>query len=256
MSDAASILQTAALAGQLLLESGAEIFRVHETMMRILSAFGARDANVFVLSNGLFASAFEGTDHAQSIVRDVPLGSVDLWRIAQVNNVSRRVCCGQLDVCGALEALERIKAAPRRHPVFLCAVCGAGTLSFCGLFGGGIWECLCAFFCGAALEALLLFGPAAARSRFGACALGGALTTFLTGLAALAFPALQMDPIIIGSIMPLVPGFAFTSGIREAFGGDYLCGVIHILDAVLTGVCIALGVTGAMYLLSGLGGGV
>ena len=45
-------------------------------MIRILCAYGVTDHNVYVISNGIFATEGEGTDHALSLVRHVPLGGV------------------------------------------------------------------------------------------------------------------------------------------------------------------------------------
>jgi uncharacterized membrane protein YjjP (DUF1212 family) len=53
---------------------------------------------------------------------------------------------------------------------------------------------------------------------------------------------MQLDKVIIGSIMPLVPGIAFTTSIRDFFNADYLSGTIHIIDALLTAFSIAVGV--------------
>ena len=46
------ILLAALEAGKLLLENGAEIFRVEETIYRICKHFGLTSASAFVLSNG------------------------------------------------------------------------------------------------------------------------------------------------------------------------------------------------------------
>ena len=62
------------------------------------------------------------------------------------------------------------------------------------------------------------------------------LLVLYTGL-----PILQ-DKIVIGDIMPLVPGIALTTSIRDFFNGDYLSGTIHIIDAVLTAFSMAVGV--------------
>ena len=53
---------------------------------------------------------------------------------------------------------------------------------------------------------------------------------------------------IIGSIIPLVPGVAFTNGIRDLADGDYISGAVRLLDAVLVFLCVAIGV-GAMFLI-------
>ena len=50
------------------------------------------------------------------------------------------------------------------------------------------------------------------------------------------------DKVVIGDIMPLVPGIALTTSIRDFFNGDYLSGAIHMIDAILTAFCIAVGV--------------
>ena len=49
-------LELAGHAGCILLKNGAEIFRVQETMTRILCAYGVTDNNVYVISNGIFAT--------------------------------------------------------------------------------------------------------------------------------------------------------------------------------------------------------
>ena len=72
-------LELAGHAGCILLKNGAEIFRVQETMTRILCAYGVTDNNVYVISNGIFATAGEGTEHALSAGKRAersPLSSV------------------------------------------------------------------------------------------------------------------------------------------------------------------------------------
>ena len=51
------VLETAMEAGHILLENGAEIFRVEETIDRICRHYGVDYANAFVLSNGIFLTA-------------------------------------------------------------------------------------------------------------------------------------------------------------------------------------------------------
>ena len=100
-------LELAGHAGCILLKNGAEIFRVQETMIRILCAYGVSDHNVYVISNGIFATEGEGTDHALSLVRHVPLGGVNLSRIDAVNAVSREICAGKWSMDEAEAALAQ-----------------------------------------------------------------------------------------------------------------------------------------------------
>ena len=52
----------------------------------------------------------------------------------------------------------------------------------------------------------------------------------------------SMDMIVIGSIVPLLPGVPLTNSIRDYLNGAYLSGTIRMIDAVLVACCIALGV--------------
>ena len=63
------------------------------------------------------------------------------------------------------------------------------------------------------------------------------------------------DKIIIGDIMPLVPGIVFTTSIRDFYNSDYLSGTIHLIDALLTALCIAVGVGLPIILFRYMGGG-
>ena len=56
----------------------------------------------------------------------------------------------------------------------------------------------------------------------------------------------NMNHMIIGSIIPLVPGVPFTNGIRDIADGDYISGAVRLLDAMLVFLCVAIGV-GVMF---------
>lgn len=58
----------------------------------------------------------------------------------------------------------------------------------------------------------------------------------------LAGAACSIDKVIIGGIIPLVPGIALTNGVRDIAGCDYLSGTIRGIEALLIGAAIALGV--------------
>lgn len=51
------VLDLAMEAGRILLDAGAEIFRVEETMKRIAQSYGIEKFNSFVLSTGIFITA-------------------------------------------------------------------------------------------------------------------------------------------------------------------------------------------------------
>ena len=65
---------------------------------------------------------------------------------------------------------------------------------------------------------------------------------------------MDIDIVIISCIMPLVPGIAFTTSIRDIYNGDYLSGTIHLLDALITAVCVAVGACLPFVVMKYIGG--
>ena len=95
-----------------------------------------------------------------------------------------------------------------------------------------------AFIAGALLNMVLKKFSQRKTSKFITNIFGSALVTLVSLITfSIGLPVLY-DKIIIGAIMPLVPGIALTTSIRDFFNGDYLSGAIHMIDAVLTAFCM------------------
>lgn len=256
MSDSKEILTLAVEIGDTLLRNGGEIYRVEDTILHILDAFGVDDYDVYVLSNGIFASANENREDGCCIVRHVPLGGIHLGKIAAINQLSREICEHKCDIRKAWERLDACKSMTAQNPWLFMACCGIGCACFCYIFGGSRLDSFFAFIFGGLLELFLLHQAKNKTSKFITNIIGSAIVT--TGsllLLTLGLPVMQ-DKIVIGDIMPLVPGIALTNSIRDLFNGDYLSGAIHLLDALLTAMCIAVGVGTIIILYRYLPGGV
>ena len=85
------ILTLAVEIGDCMLRNGAEIYRVEDTVVHILSSYEVEEFDVYVLSNGIFASANENKEDACSIVSHVPLGAVNLAKISALNQLARDI---------------------------------------------------------------------------------------------------------------------------------------------------------------------
>lgn len=249
------ILSLAVETGDALLRNGAEVYRVEDTVKHILEAYEIENYDVYVLSNGIFASANENRDDACSMIRHVPLGTTHLGRIAALNQLSREICshqCSLLDAWERLETCKNIPFPPKWSQYFFC---GLGSGCFGYLFGGTPVDAVFAFFIGAVLKIFLIRNTGNRTSKFITNILGSALVTLLAMLVLSTGISVQYDKIIIGAIMPLVPGIALTTSIRDFFNGDYLSGAIHMIDAILTAFCIAVGVGAVITIYRLLTGG-
>lgn len=239
-----SILSLAIQAGEILLMNGAEIFRVQETIGRILDAFGIHDYSLYVVSNGIFVTLNEDREDSSFAMRNVPTSVLHLGRIDAVNELSRSIVKNP-DINKLSYYKEQLRQCAELppFPLWLRALCcGVGSGTFCYMFGGSVFDCAGALLCGLLLQILLTFYGRKKRSRFTHTILGAVLVSSLAVGMCTLNSNLSLDYIIIGSIMALVPGVALTTSIRDFFNGDFLSGNIHLIDATLTGVCIAVGV--------------
>ena len=243
VSNSTKPLDLAYEAGSILLENGAEISRVEETMKRIACHYGVEDESFFVLSNGIMAT---GKDYARS--KFIPIKGASLDKVVAVNQLSREVEQGQCSLDQLeqrLKAIRAMKAKPAWEQILASAV---GSAAFCIIFGGGFMDCLASFVAGLVLWIYMLFVASKRLSRIVGTASGGLLATLICfGMYRLGLGE-HLSNMIIGAIIPLIPGVAFTNGIRDMANEDYIAGTTRLLDAMLTFFCIALGVALAFML--------
>ena len=109
---AQEILLLAMKAGQIQLENGAEIFRVEDTIMHICRAYGLHSVNTFVLSNGIFLSCGDEDEPQFAKVLQIPVNNTNLRRVAEVNQLSRRIEDDGLDLETVRRELKRIEEQP------------------------------------------------------------------------------------------------------------------------------------------------
>lgn len=224
-------------AGQTLLENGAEVFRVEQTMQIMARSFHLREFNVYVLSNGIFASA--GTAEI-SEVRNIPVRTIHLGRVAQVNALSREIAAGKLTLDEAEQRLAEARKIPFPCGWMQLLAGTAGSFAFARMFGGSVGSGVAAAAAGLAVSAYLLVCQKYRLPAIFQKITGAALITFVAILVCAPLGA-SVSHATIGALMILTPGVAFTMGIRDYVHGDYLSGTIRMIDAVLIAGSLACG---------------
>lgn len=243
------LLSVASDLGYGLLESGAEIYRVEESIQRLLHAYGITQADPFVIPNCIIVSFLTPGGSPLTQVRRMPSHGTDVDLLEGYNDLCRHLCREVPPLEEAQEALEGLRRNRRVYPV--PALLGAyfvGIAAFALFFGGSLRDALCGGLCGLAVGAALHAMTQLHANLFFKSMLGSALAAFL----ALAFTALGLGEhpqiITIGAFMALVPGIIFTNAIRDVMAGDMVAGLSKIADALLTGVAVALGAGCALTL--------
>ena len=249
-------------AGETLLENGAEVFRVEQTMEIMARSFHLREFHVYVLTNGIFASA--GTAEIAE-VRNVPVRTTHLGRVAAVNALSREIAAGGVTLDEAEHRLADARRIPFPKGKTQLLAGMSGTACFALIFGGTIRSALAAAGGGglgggraSAAAGLIVSGYLLLcenrRLSNGFRKISAAALITLVCILGCHLLDTEASHAIIGALMILTPGIAFTMGIRDFVQGDYLSGTIRMIDALLIAASIAIGTGFVLSLISLLTG--
>ena len=255
MEDEREVMEAAMEAGHILLENGAEIFRVEETINRICKHYGITSSNAFVLSNGLFATSGSTAEASFAKVLHIPVSGSHLNRGAAVNQLSREIEENRYTIKEVRERLEQIRTMPGKSRHMLILASGIGSGAFCYLYGGSLIDCLAAFLTGLIVYVFVLFISSPYLSKMVSGIAGGAVATLFCMILYHLGIGEHLNQMIIGSIIPLVPGVAFTNAIRDIADENYIAGSVRMLDAMLVFFGIAMGVGFIFTLFQRLTGG-
>ena len=255
--DLSEVLEVASIAGHILLENGAEISRVEDIMARISTYFGVDKGSFFVLSNGIFTTGNAGKvkkaggqASTYANVEFIPIRPIQLQKVVEVNQLSYDISAGKCSLEEARTRLEKIRNTPSK-PLWEQTLGSAlGAAGFCAVFGGGWLDCGAAFVVGAMLNLFIFLVSGRYLSRI----VGGICNALVATLLCVGFYRVgfgnSLANIIIGAIMPLIPGVPFVNGVRDLANADYLAGLTRLTDALLGFFCIAIGVS-VGFLLDG-----
>lgn len=245
--DINELLYVATYAGKIMLESGAETYRVEETINRICTIYGAKLADSFATPTVIIVSVIND-GKTVSLVKRISNRSVDLHKIDRINNLSRNILNMGLSIEDFNNEIKKIDKEERysfKKTIFFSAL---GAFGFVFLFQGSLRDAIAAFFIGLIVKILTISGERIKMNSFFINSIAAAILALLAILSVEIGLSQDIDKVIIGSIMLLVPGLAITNAIRDTVAGDLVSGMARGIEAFLTAVAIAVG-TGAVLSL-------
>ncbi|NUK28843.1 threonine/serine exporter family protein [Parageobacillus sp. VR-IP] len=234
------IVEVCLLAGKVMLESGGETYRVEDTMMRIAASFGIPRSHSYVTPTGIIFSIDK--KNSTQFIR-ISERSTDLQKVALVNSISRRISNGELTLEEAYEQLKEVEAQKFAYPLWLQVIAAAiASGCFAVMLGGGWSNFLpsllsggTGFYCFEMIHRLIKIRFFA--EFFASFVAGGmALLMMMAGLGE------DLGKMMIGSVMPLVPGLAITNAVRDLMAGHLIAGLSRGAEAFLTAFAIGSGI--------------
>ena len=229
--------------GSQLAISGAETYRVEESVKRICAAYGL-EARVYAIPHSLIITIMiPGKSPITQLCRMEHLGT-DLEAVERFSNLSRRICAEKPDWDTALSWLEQTRQAQKHYAIpmdllgHILVACG-----FAVFFGGSWRDALCAGLCGLLLGFLTRW-LSKTNTFFQKILCAFSMAFFAYGLCALGWTD-NVDTCVIGALMLLVPGILFTNALRDIIFGDTNSGINRIVEVILIAAAIALGTAAA-----------
>ena len=226
--------------GELMLVSGAEVHRVEDSIQRMCLALGADRADVFIITSNMIATFYVGENGYTQTRRINGIGT-DMEKLHRLNALSRRICAEKPSVeeiraeCAAIAALKPYSFWAE---LAACAViAGAFTL----FFGGGMIEAIVSFFVGAIVKVTLFLAERTLKNKIVCKFICSFLASSLAFLAVKLSITNDIDKVIIGNIMSLIPGIGLTNAIRDVFTGDNIAGILRSIEALLVALAIGAG---------------
>lgn len=241
-----TLLDLATDLGYELAMSGAETFRIEESITRVLSSYGVQ-AEAFAIPNYLVVSII--TDSGKPITRMRRIGQHgnDLDSVEKFNGLSRALCNRKPEPKIGLEWLKMVKSQKifySRPAIYLGNFLGA--LGFALFFGGNWMDGICAGICGLLVGFITQFLEDMKANHFFRTIAAAFAMSLLAYIMSVIGIAPNVDAVVIGTLMLLVPGLLFTNAMRDIIYGDTNSGVNRIVQVLLIAVALALG-TGAAW---------
>ncbi len=249
--EAIRLLNLAAKVGSMLLENGAEVYRVEDTVERICNSWkGLEEVEVFAMTTSVFVHIKFQDEPMTTFIRE-KTPSLRLNKIDMLNRFSRNFTDNLVPLLEGERLLAEIEGV-KNYTIFKKSVAAGFTAAFFSImFGGSLIDFIVAGLIGFIVFYILGLPQMAVFPIFITDLLSGFLSAGLAAIFMLLNLGNNIDMVIIGALMPYVPGIGITSAIRDILAGDYISGVVMVTKAIFTAIAIAFGVGIVLFVYFG-----
>lgn len=238
---AEKVLSLALDIGKSMVQCGAEINRVEETIKRICFAYGMSRTDVFSVISMVYATVIEKSGKTHTQMRRILSYAPNFDRLEKLNALSRKICSELPDVDAAGEEYRSIFVKKKKFRPTVCLGYIIAAMGFTWFFGGTFTDTLAS-----APIALVIYLISAYVKSTGVNRLFfTALSSAASGFMALTFVHFgfgqNADAIMMGDIMLMIPGLMLVNSVREMLCGDIMSGLLRLLESIIIAMAIACG---------------
>lgn len=235
--------------GEAMLISGAENFRIEDSLYRMCRSYGFIRYDVFVIPTNIQITVETAEGEIITQVRHIENADFDFDQLDYMNNLCRYVCQNTPDEKTLREKYLEVKNRPPQKKITrYCAAIMGGT-GFAVFFGSDFMDAIVAVI----VSVMIVVVGDWLSKREGNLFIYNTILSFLSELIIVLATRNGLgshpDRIMIGIVMLLISGLSTTNGIREILQKDYISGFINIMNSILGAAGIAVGTGLAMMLV-------
>lgn len=236
--------------GESMLISGAENYRIEDSLYRMCRSYGFVKYDVFVIPSNIQITVETENGDIITQVRHIENEDIDFDQLDYMNNLCRYICSHTPDEEELQKKYQEVKNRPPQHPAAKYFASVMGGTGFAVFFGCNFKDAIVAVI----VSLMIVVVGKWLEKREGNLFVYNTILSFLSEVIIVLSVrngfADHPERIMIGIVMLLISGLSTTNGIREILQKDYISGFINIMNSILGAAGIAVGTALAMLMLN------
>ena len=236
--------------GESMLISGAENYRIEDSLYRMCRSYGFVKYDVFVIPSNIQITVETENGDIITQVRHIENADIDFDQLDYMNNLCRYVCSHTPDEEELQKKYQEVKNRPPQHPAAKYFAGIMGGTGFAVFFGCNFKDAIVAVIVSLMIVVVGKWLEKREGNLFVYNTILSLLSEVIIVLSVRNGFADHPERIMIGIVMLLISGLSTTNGIREILQKDYISGFINIMNSILGAAGIAVGTALAMLMLN------
>lgn len=236
------IVQNILDVGEAMLQSGAENFRLEDSLYRMCKSYGFRRYDVYAIPSNLQITVETPEGEIITQIRHIESTDINFDRLDYLNNLSRYVCANQPDETEFREKYLETMGREGQHAAVKYFAGVMGGTGFAVFFGCNFMDAVIAVI----VSLMIVVVGEWLGKRESNLLVYNMILSFLSEVIILLAGRMGIgshpDRVMIGIVMLLISGLGVTNGIRDVLQRDFISGALHIMNSMLGAAGIAFGI--------------
>lgn len=246
MKDIEQVVDQILMVAYDLIVSGSEVGRTEKQITRMCHAYGMDEVEVFIITSSIMISVTSSEGEYYTRIKRIHAYHTDFYLVELLEQLSSYICVNAPSKEEILRYREKIyKEVEREHSwkgnfVSYGVFCFISMIFTC-FFGGTIQDGIASFVCGIFIKIAFEFLEKNLSNRFFINTISSAIGGFIAWIIYQFGVVNEVDKVIIGNIMLLIPGLATVNALKDLISGEMMTGMLRLSDALIQAIAIAIG---------------